>query len=810
MRKDSNNLKVQIVKRSDLILNKIECRKADVQAELAAYITAGYTIYDVALAANSGFTGLHTATAGNYVCVWRGARAASYTLVLADITRHTNVVIFNAEVNALNQITAIADNTYILPAGDYTSKLNFYSGITRLYTCTGTKTILFKNTSVYVNQAVVDIENPIFNYCNIYLSQNMTLIMSTYKQSLNSHFWRSSGAVTLEIDINYASNSIWFLNSVFENFCAANSSKLYFKSTTDNRICNLSMCKLVNTDPVLEKVTANDGTIIYYDSSNMVPSSGIPAWNNVPSAGFTPGAASYIDMGVDSSGALVVAFSDGNASNKLSVMKYSGGAWANVGSAGISAAAATHIALYVDGANYYVAYSDGSASGKLTVKKWDGSSWTTYLNAVSSGSATYISILYSPTYYTFTFYYADGSNSDKLAVYSTSGGETKLLTTFPVSYVSSIYFTVYGGYRPVAFGINTSTGNIFSLNANGLSGVVEFSGTGCSYLSICKISDFPRSMPYLIGKLSSNNKACVWRTTDGTSLTLVQTDISAAAADYPKMYYSSDFYIAFEDGNASSKATVMKWNGSVFANVGSAGFSATGATYLSLVVYAGVPYLVYCDANATSKATCMGYTANFVTTNFNYLFSLFKNAVYDGKLSLDITVLENTSSYFNLSGKIKPQNELVETISGRVMRNTYAVDFLEKYELADLAKDTGAEDFWIVEMEDEEDDLVGLIVKNLELFSGVTVYSYNNSDNLIIVANSATKGKAVFCWYNKKLYRTLFSDDYLNESYTIIGVYQLWWPKSMAELVNKFANIEDSSVESGTITFNNYDNEVIV
>jgi len=70
----------------------------------------------------------------------------------------------------------------------------------------------------------------------------------------------------------------------------------------------------------------------------------------------------------------------------------------------------------------------------------------------------------------------------------------------------------------------------------------------------------------------------------------------------------------FSEYGNSDKATVMKYDGSSWVNVGSAGFSAGGAGYISLAIDSNnTPYVAYQDNGNGDKATVMKYTGSGAT-----------------------------------------------------------------------------------------------------------------------------------------------------------------------------------------------------
>jgi hypothetical protein len=337
-------------------------------------------------------------------------------------------------------------------------------------------------------------------------------------------------------------------------------------------------------------------------NSNPVVTNEIPVWNNFPSEGITPGSADYIDMKMDNNGSLVMAFKDGNTGGKLSVMRFTNGIWTNVGPAGISAGTADYIALCIDPSNnYYAGYSDGSTGGRLSVKKWDGSSWSSYYNAVSSGTASYISIAWHYQSSQPVFAYSDGAHSGHLTRYI-SPYENINLTSFPVTHTSVVVHDSSGQSFTYIYCINDNTKDICCYYYAGLL-LTEFSNTGSLCLSVYSTSCVPY-LDYLVSKSCSNNKAQVWSSDAFTNLTRMQSNVSIAAVDCPRIYAeNSNVYIAFTDGNAGNKATCMKWGGTEFSLLGSAGFSAEAANYITLVVSNNITYVGYKDTSVSNKAT---------------------------------------------------------------------------------------------------------------------------------------------------------------------------------------------------------------
>ena len=101
-------------------------------------------------------------------------------------------------------------------------------------------------------------------------------------------------------------------------------------------------------------------------------------------------------------------------------------------------------------------------------------------------------------------------------------------------------------------------------------------------------------------------KAAVW-TTVGTG------GLSEKTARNPKIAIDSAGtpYVLYGDENSLNKATVMKYNGSTWENVGLAGFSAGAVGFITLQVKDSVPYVAFEDGSCSGRPTVMKYDGNW-------------------------------------------------------------------------------------------------------------------------------------------------------------------------------------------------------
>lgn len=174
-------------------------------------------------------------------------------------------------------------------------------------------------------------------------------------------------------------------------------------------------------------------------------------WKQLGNAGFSAGTATYVSMAVSRHNAafdtVYVAYRDGAAKNKLSVMKYTGSSWVYVGSQGFSTGAASYISLKLDtnSGTLYVAYSDSANGYKATAYKYGGSgSWTALGNPAgfSTSKASYISLSVINPGNVYVAYRDSASSNKGLAMeykgssWSPYGSATGIFSQGPASYIS--------------------------------------------------------------------------------------------------------------------------------------------------------------------------------------------------------------------------------------------------------------------------------------------------------------------------------------------------------------------------------------
>jgi hypothetical protein len=344
-------------------------------------------------------------------------------------------------------------------------------------------------------------------------------------------------------------------------------------------------------------------------------------WWNVGPAGFSADEADYTSLAIDGSGTPYVAFKDIGKENKATVMKFDGTNWVTVGLAGFSAGDANYISLAIDGSNTpYVAFLDNVS--KVTVMKLNGSSWENVgLPGLNAGYAIRISLA------------IDGSNNPYVA-YSDFIDESSKATV--KKFDGSSWVNVGSP------GFNAGDANYISLAIDGSNTpyvayldydgsyyrntVMKFDGSSWvnvgspDYLSSTiqdiSLAIYGSSTPYVAfrdNETSSKGGATVMKFDGSSWVNVGPAGFSAGEVLSTSLVLdgSGTPYVAFMDAGKENKATVMKFDGSSWVNVGSAGFSAGMADYTSLALAPnGIPVVAFSDILNGSKATVMKFSAN--------------------------------------------------------------------------------------------------------------------------------------------------------------------------------------------------------
>jgi hypothetical protein len=145
---------------------------------------------------------------------------------------------------------------------------------------------------------------------------------------------------------------------------------------------------------------------------------------------------------------------------------------------------------------------------------------------------------------------------------------------------------------------------------------------------------------------------------DGTNwINVGSAGFSKGESDYISLAFSptGQPYVAYEDYGNSQKATVMKFDGSNWVNVGNADFSKGSAQGTNLAFSpSGVPYVSFKDYEEQARVTVMKYDSTYSGINEKQesRLSIYPNPATD-KITLETTgaVKESNLAIVNAQGQ---------------------------------------------------------------------------------------------------------------------------------------------------------------
>ena len=394
------------------------------------------------------------------------------------------------------------------------------------------------------------------------------------------------------------------------------------------------------------------------------------AWKNVGNAGFSADTVNLTSLAFSPSGEPTVAYMDYGNSKKATVMKFDGSSWVNIGNAGFSAGRPYYISLAFSPSDGqpYVAYSDYANSYKATVMKFNGTNWVNVGNAgFSAGETDWTSLAFNPSDGQPYVAYQDWVHSYKATVMKFNGTNWMNVGNAGFSagrpWYICLAFSPTDGKPYVAYEDWGNSDKATVMKFNGTNwvnvGNAGFSGGQVEYTSLAfSPSD---GQPYVAYEdyVNYEEKATVMKFNGTNWVNVGNAQFSAGLVYCTSLAFntSGQPYVAFHDEywTSSGKATLMKFDGTDWTTVGTAGFSAGEAWNTSLAFSpSGKPYVAYSDGGNFFKATVMKYDSVFVGINEQKesKLSLYPNPSTN-KITLEISgeTMESNLSIVNIEGQ---------------------------------------------------------------------------------------------------------------------------------------------------------------
>lgn len=350
----------------------------------------------------------------------------------------------------------------------------------------------------------------------------------------------------------------------------------------------------------------------------LVPWAAKAGWEQVGAAGFSAGDTDWTSLAIDSSGTPYVAYRDNVNGAKASVMRFNGTSWEQVGAAGFSPGKiAAHMTMAIDSSGRpYVAYGDELKGYKASVMRFNGTVWEQvgaagftpglpYFLALSLDSAGRPYVAYADEttrFYKTSVMRFNGTAWEQVGAVGFSAGETSDWHRLAIDGNGTPY-VAYLDEDPV------KSSKTIVMKFDGVNWVQVGAG-----LAPCGINDISLAIdsngtPYvaLIGGVMRFN-GTVWEQVGAAgffagmasyiSLALVQ---GSGGAVYP--------LVAYRDEANGGRASVRYFDGTNWVQLGTAGFSAGAALDVSLAFGSTgfVPYVAYNDQANGGKASVMRY-----------------------------------------------------------------------------------------------------------------------------------------------------------------------------------------------------------
>ncbi len=342
-----------------------------------------------------------------------------------------------------------------------------------------------------------------------------------------------------------------------------------------------------------------DGIWNVEQTFTIVVEDAVADWIQVGQAGFTPNGVDKIDFALTSTGIPYVLTTE-NGSIKL--YKYDSGNWQQVGST--ISGNASHLDFTLDVNDVPYLFSDGK------VQKFNGSTWEQVGNTMSS-DGIYPAITFDNSGNPFVVYWIGGGDT---YAYHLSG--TTWVATGNGAFTDAEGVWVKAkqdeaGTPMVIYG--TDAGNI------AFSEIAKYDGSNWTAIG----GHIANTQTYFYHDFAVSSSGNIYAALtigvsaqqinvyryNGSTWELHSDNVSGGATGNCTLEIDNNDHLilAFKDETQGGKTTVMKYDGTAWANLGLPGFTPIANDHVLQVSTTGIPYIAYADADQSEKVSVKKY-----------------------------------------------------------------------------------------------------------------------------------------------------------------------------------------------------------
>jgi hypothetical protein len=364
--------------------------------------------------------------------------------------------------------------------------------------------------------------------------------------------------------------------------------------------------------------------LVFITALFLGPSVNAQTWTDVGGSCFSEGRCRQPSLAISPSGDPYVLYRDDTLSQTANVKAFTAGSWNYVGARGFSDRLIywPSLAFSADGSPVAAYFGAEPFVMSPDIKKFDGSgAWDalgTFTPTAIIGNFLSLAVGGGDTAFVA---YRDDTSSDP------APASVRMFDGVSWTYLGPRWFTPGGvAYTSLATNVMGTLYLAFIDYANGRkASVMKYSAGVWTYVgaagfspgiaSATSLAIAPDGTPYVAFVDSANAAKLTVMTYDGAAWNNVGTaGFTDGVAEVSTRYLAIDAagnpYVAYADVAAGSKATVKKFDGTSWTNLGSAAFSPGMASDVALAIgTAGIVYVAFGDGTDSYRARVMKYDA---------------------------------------------------------------------------------------------------------------------------------------------------------------------------------------------------------